>query len=119
MIRVPNAERIFIWAMPLTSWLFYHELWKRKFKTIFFILNCCYAALSLLYLSSPEAHYLVIAIYWIATFFLPQFYRWPENALKEWKASLKNKDVNENIKVHEPRKAKIDRKFLRQSSIFF
>ena len=119
MIRVPNAERIFIWAMPLTSWLFYHELWKRKFKTIFFILNCFYAAIALLYLSSPEAHYVIIIIYWIVTFFLPQFYRWPENALKEWKASLKNKDVNENIKVREPRVVKIDRKFLRQSSMFF
>ena len=60
IMRVPNAERIFIWAIPLTGWWFYHELWKKKFKIFFNLFNCCYAALSLLYLTTPEAHYMVI-----------------------------------------------------------
>ena len=79
-----------------------------------------------------------IAIYWTMSFFLPRFYRWPENALKEWKAFMEEKekvsnedsnptsqDLNHVLRKssmanHVLRKSSMALRMLnRQSSIFF
>lgn len=102
MLRVPSVEKVYLLMMPVTSLLFYHELWNKKWKPHFVLFNCIFAFVALASLKTPAARHVSIACWYFVSFFLPRFYRWPENALK-------NKEVA---------RSSIDIELLRKSSIF-
>lgn len=82
-IRIPDCETVALLALPLTSFFYYHELWRRSWRLSFTGFNLLYAAICVRYLSTPHQRYISLFLYYLLTALPPRFYRSPETAISD------------------------------------
>jgi hypothetical protein len=76
MLRVPGGVRLWLSIAPLVSYVYYHELWKRKLRWQFFALNVVGSCSALAFLTYWQ-QVAYITVYYMLCFRLPIFYRRP------------------------------------------
>jgi hypothetical protein len=76
MLRTPGGVRVWLSYAPLVSYVYYHELWKRKFRWQFFALNVVGSCFALAFLTYWQ-QVAYITVYYVLCFRLPIFYRIP------------------------------------------
>jgi hypothetical protein len=75
-LRTPGAVRQWLTIAPIVSYVYYHELWKRKLRWQFFVFNVIGSCFALAFLTYWQ-QVAYITMYYMLCFRLPIFYRMP------------------------------------------
>lgn len=76
--RVPHGVSMWILLAPLVSYWYYHELWLRKYKRLFIVLNVVGSAIAFCSLTKRFQVLYMLAYYVACFLYTPMYYRIPD-----------------------------------------